>query len=159
MVGRFRIDRVKTDADIAAVVALFEGYASSLSVDLSYQDFETEIANLPGQYSSPRGTLLLARDTRFQPLGCVGLRPLIAAEVSEMKRLFLLPVARGLGLGRAMVEAIIVEARRIGYAEMRLDTLPTMTAAIRLYERIGFVQAAAYYAPTPAGTVFMTMKL
>jgi ribosomal protein S18 acetylase RimI-like enzyme len=76
-----------------------------------------------------------------------------------MKRLYLLPAARGMGLGRAMAEHIISEAKRIGYREMRLDTLPTMTDAIRLYAQIGFDRIGPYYAPTPAETVFMALKL
>ena len=76
-----------------------------------------------------------------------------------MKRLFVLPGARGLGLGRAMTEAVIVEARRLGYQELRLDTLPTMTAAIGVYEQMGFIPITPYYAPTPPGTIFMSLKL
>jgi len=76
-----------------------------------------------------------------------------------MKRLFLLPVARGLGLGRVLTETVIGEARRIGYRELRLDTLPSMTAAMRLYGQLGFETIAPYYAPTPEGTVFMSLQL
>jgi ribosomal protein S18 acetylase RimI-like enzyme len=159
MVAAFYINPVETDADLAATTRLFEGYAASLPVDLGYQGFEFELAGLPGKYAPPHGALLLARGSAGEALGCVGLRPLLVVEVCEMKRLFLLPAARGMGLGRAMAEAIISEAKRIGYSEMRLDTLPTMTGAIRLYEQIGFTRTGPYYAPTPAETVFMALKL
>lgn len=76
-----------------------------------------------------------------------------------MKRLFLLPNARGLGLGKAMTECVIEEARKRGYQELRLDTLPTMTVAISLYEQMGFKRIEPYYGPTPAGTIFMSLKL
>ena len=159
MAASFRIHPVKTDEDLAATAKLFEGYAASLPVNLGYQGFETELASLPGKYSSPLGALFLARNGGGEALGCVGMRPLPPKEVCEMKRLFVLPTARGIGLGHAMAEAIIGEARRIGYSEIRLDTLPTMTGAIGLYDKIGFSRIGPYYAPTPEGTVFMALKL
>lgn len=155
----FHIKPVKTDRDVAAAARLFEGYAASLPIELGYQDFEVELASLPGKYAPPHGALLLARDAHNKPLGCVGLRPLAIADVCEMKRLFLVPAARGMGLGRALAEAILREARHIGFREVRLDTLPTMTSAIGLYEQIGFARIQPYYAPTPAGTVFMSIRL
>lgn len=159
MAQAFDIRPVRTEADLAATAELFKGYAASLPVDLGYQDFGAELAALPGKYAPPRGELLIARDAAGEPLGCVGLRPLSQAGCCEMKRLFLLPAARGLGLGRAMSEAVIAQARRRGYRELRLDTLPTMTAAIALYEQLGFAPIAPYYTPTPAGTIFMALTL
>jgi GNAT superfamily N-acetyltransferase len=159
MTARFRISPASAAQDLGAVADLFARYAASLPVDLSYQDFASELAALPGKYAPPGGQLLLARDPDGAPLGCVGLRPIPLAGCCEMKRLFLLPNARGLGLGRAMAEAVIEEARRLGYRELRLDTLPTMDAAMGLYERLGFDRIAAYYEPTPAGTVFMGLAL
>lgn len=159
MAQAFDIRPVRTKADLAAVADLFEGYAASLPVDLAYQDFGVELAALPGKYAPPQGELLIARDAAGEPLACVGLRPLSRDGCCEMKRLFLLPAARGLGLGRAMSEAVIAQARRRGYRELRLDTLPTMTAAISLYEQLGFAPIAPYYAPTPAGTIFMALTL
>ena len=150
---------VLTDADLKAAVALFEAYAASLPVDLGYQDFAIELASLPGKYAPPTGELLLARDAAGKPLGCVGLRPIAPDGCCEMKRLYLLPVARGLGLGKAMTEAAIETARRLGYRELRLDTLPSMETAIQLYQDQGFERIAPYYAPTPAGTVFMRLRL
>ena len=158
MINRFQIDTVTTTDDLRAVTDLFEGYAASLPVDLGYQDFATELAELPGKYAEPKGALLLARDQAGAPLGCIALRPLDGG-VCEMKRLFLMPEARGIGLGRALAEAIIVAARDRGYRELRLDTLPSMTSAIALYERLGFEQIEPYYAPTPPGTVFMALAL
>lgn len=102
---------------------------------------------------------MLARDGGGAPLGCVGLRPLAADGVCEMKRLYLLPAARGLGLGRALTVAVIDEARALGYCELRLDTLPSMAAAQAVYEQLGFARVGPYYTPTPAGTVFMAVEL
>ena len=159
MVQAFDIQPVRTPADLAAASELFQAYAGSLPVDLHYQDFAAELAALPGKYAPPDGELLIARGADGEPLGCVGLRPLSPEGCCEMKRLFLLPAARGLGLGRAMSEAVIAEARRRGYRELRLDTLPTMSAAIGLYGDMGFEVIAPYYAPTPTGTIFMALRL
>jgi ribosomal protein S18 acetylase RimI-like enzyme len=159
MAALFSIHPARTQADLQTIAALFEGYARSLPVALDYQDFATELAGLPGKYAPPAGALLLARDNSGNPLGCVGLRPLEVEGYCEMKRLYLLPPARGLGLGRALTEAVVHEARRLGYSELRLDTLPSMSTAIALYERMGFKRIAPYYAPTPAGTVFMALTL
>lgn len=159
MASSFHIAPVRTAADLAATAELFAAYAASLPVDLDYQDFGGELAALPGQYAPPAGELFLARDDGRAPLGCVGLRPLADEGCCEMKRLFLLPAARGLGLGRALTEAVVDQARRQGYRQLRLDTLPTMTTAIALYERQGFERIAPYYAPTPPGTVFMALAL
>jgi ribosomal protein S18 acetylase RimI-like enzyme len=159
MAAAFHIRTVRTSEDLLAVIELFKGYAASLPVDLAYQDFASELAGLPGKYAPPRGELLLARGAGGAALGCAGLRPIAPDGCSEMKRLFLLPGARGLGMGRAMAEAVVAAARRIGYRELRLDTLPTMSAAIGLYEQLGFKRIAPYYAPTPEGTVFFALKL
>ncbi|HYD26240.1 GNAT family N-acetyltransferase [Brevundimonas sp.] len=159
MTAAFRIAPVRTPDDLAAAAGLFAGYAASLPVDLGYQDFEGELSALPGKYAPPAGELFLARDAAGAPLGCVGLRPLADDGCCEMKRLFLLPAARGLGLGRALTEAVVDQARRAGYRELRLDTLASMTAAQALYGKMGFERAEPYYAPTPEGTVFMALWL
>lgn len=158
MTAGFYISAARTPADLAAVAELFTGYAASLPVDLGYQDFDGELAALPGKYAPPAGGLFLARDAAGAPLGCVGLRPLPDDGCCEMKRLFLLPAARGLGLGRALTGAVIDQAQRIGYRELRLDTLASMTAAQGLYASMGFERIDPYYAPTPEGTVFMGLK-
>lgn len=155
----FHIAPARGAADLAAVAGLFAGYAASLPVDLGYQDFDGELAALPGKYAPPAGELFLARDAAGAPLGCVGLRPLPDDGCCEMKRLFLRPAARGLGLGRALTQAVVDRARATGYRELRLDTLAGMTAAQALYGGMGFERIAPYYAPTPAGTVFMGLKL
>ena len=159
MAAAFDIRPVRTGADLTATAELFRDYAAGLPIDLGYQDFAAELAALPGKYAPPDGELLIARGAGGTALGCVGLRPLPQEGYCEMKRLFLLPAARGLGLGRALAEAVILEARRRGYRELRLDTLSTMIAAIGLYEHLGFRRIPPYYAPTPAGTVFMGLQL
>ncbi len=156
--ARFRIAPARTPEDFAAAAALFTAYAGSLAIDLAYQDFDAELAAIPGKYAPPAGALLLARARHGTPLGCVALRPL-APGICEMKRLYVAPAGRGLGLGRALVDAVLASARGIGYREMRLDTLPEMTAAIRLYRAAGFAPIPAYY-PTPiAGTLFFARSL
>jgi GNAT superfamily N-acetyltransferase len=155
----FQIRPVRSVADLEATVQLFNAYASSIGVDLSYQDFATELATMPGNYVAPAGELLLARDNRGEPLGCVGLRPIKPAGCCEMKRLYVSPKARGLGLGMALVDAIIGEAVRIGYGEMRLDTLPTMAEAIALYKKAGFIPIEPYYETPIEGTLFFARAL
>src|SRR5216684_1187421 len=123
---------VKDTSDVEEVRALFHEYAMSLPFALDFQDFDDELAGLPGAYAPPRGALLLARGA-----GCVGLRP-IDETSCEMKRLYVRPSARGTGLGRRLAEAVVAEARRLGYAHMRLDTVPGMDSAQSLYERLGF---------------------
>jgi len=159
MWDRIRITPALGAEDLRVVAGLFRDYAASLPVDLGYQDFDDELAALPGKYAPPRGALLLARDARGSALGCVGLRPLAEDGACEMKRLYLLPAARGLGVGRALADAVAGEARRLGYRALRLDTLPSMTRAIAMYEAMGFARIEAYYAPTPPGTVFMALAL
>jgi ribosomal protein S18 acetylase RimI-like enzyme len=144
--------------DIAEVAALFRAYEAHIGVDLSYQGFADELATLPGQYVPPRGQLLVARDADGAAIGCVALRPLAAPGGCEMKRLFVAPEGRGLGLGRALAEAVIAQAAKLGYAELRLDTLPSMHEAIALYRRLGFVPIAPYYAARE-GTLFMALSL
>ena len=133
----FTIAPAAGQADLDAARALFRAYAASLPIDLAYQGFATELATLPGAYAAPAGALLLARDGAGAAIGCAALRPLAEPGCCEMKRLFVAPTARGLGLGRVLMEAIVGEAARLGYREVRLDTLPTMTAAIAMYRAAG----------------------
>jgi GNAT superfamily N-acetyltransferase len=145
--------------DVAQARALFEEYAAGLGVDLCFQDFAGELASLPGAYAPPRGRLLLAGPPG-QPVGCIALRPLgDASDVGEVKRLYVRPEARGTGLGRRLVEAVLAEARAIGYRELKLDTLATMVAARALYEALGFRECGAYYRNPLPGTVYMTLAL
>ena len=155
----FTIRPVTSARDLEAATALFALYASALDVDLAFQDFAEELASLPGKYAAPAGALLLARGAHGEPLGCVGLRPIASRLCCEMKRLFVSPQARGLGLGRALVAAITAEAVRIGYREMRLDTLPAMEAARGLYQQAGFAPIAPYYDTPLAGTIFLGRRL
>ncbi len=155
----FAIEPALSAADIAAVAGLFRAYQVSLAVDLCFQGFEAELAGLPGDYAPPRGALLLARNAEGEPVGCVALRPLDAGGIGEMKRLYVAPEGRGGGLGRALLRAIVSCASEAGYAEIRLDTLPDMSAAQALYRSEGFEAAAPYYETPIGGTVFMRRRL
>ena len=146
-------------ADLDAVRAFFRAYAASLPVDLGYQGFEDELAGLPGVYASPEGLLLLARAPDGSPLGCGAFRAMKAGEGCEMKRVYIAPSARGLGLGIAMVEALMAQARLAGYRTIALDTLPSMIEAHRLYAKLGFTPIAPYYDTPIDGTVFLGRAL
>jgi ribosomal protein S18 acetylase RimI-like enzyme len=150
---------VRSPGDLKATMALFDAYAVSLGINLSYQNFVAEMAAMPGKYAPPQGELLLARDGEGAAIGCVGLRPLADDGVCEMKRLYVAPEGRGLGLGKALAEEIVKTARRIGYREMRLDTLPSLTTAVLLYERMGFTAIPPYYDTPIAGTLFFSLHL
>jgi ribosomal protein S18 acetylase RimI-like enzyme len=136
---------------------LFREYQTLLDIDLCFQGFEQEVAGLPGAYAPPRGRLLLALDGAV-PAGCVALRPLAAA-TCEMKRLYVRPAARGRRVGRLLAETVLREARGIGYARMRLDTMPSMKEAIALYRSLGFLEIAPYCENPVAGALFMELSL
>jgi ribosomal protein S18 acetylase RimI-like enzyme len=155
----FHIGEVMDPSDLQSVIALFRDYAASLEIDLSYQDFEGEMAAMPGRYAPPLGRLLLARHRGGLPAGCVALRPLEEPGTCEMKRLYVAPRARGVGLGRSLAAAVIGSAEQIGYAEIRLDTLPSMAQALDLYRALGFEAIAPYYKTPVLGTVFLRRKL
>jgi GNAT superfamily N-acetyltransferase len=149
--------REAASSELEWVRSLFEEYASSLGVDLSFQEFDREVSALPGDYAPPRGRLLLAL-RQGQPLGCVGLRPL-SDDVCELKRLYVRPAARGSGLGRLLTAKAIDEARRIGYRQMCLDTLPFMDKAIALYQSFGFKEIPAYRYNPVSGTRYLSLDL
>lgn len=151
------IRQVSSNADVEAVRTLFREYQGSLGVDLSFQDFESEVSGLPGDYSPPTGRLLLAvRGTEV--LGCVALHAFHAPRC-EMKRLYVRPAARGLGLGRALVVRVLEEARLLGYEEIVLDTLPTMGEAQRMYEMFGFRDIPPYRPNPIAGSRYLGKSL
>ncbi|MES2712538.1 MAG: GNAT family N-acetyltransferase [Pseudomonadota bacterium] len=150
-----RIAQASTKDDIAAVAALFDAYAASLPVDLGYQGFAAERAGLPGAYAPPSGALLLARDAAGVALGCVALRALNDTSAGEIKRLYVAPAARGLGLGKALLAAVSQAAMACGYRALCLDTLPFMAEAQALYRANGFGEIPPYYATALPGTVFL----
>jgi ribosomal protein S18 acetylase RimI-like enzyme len=137
---QFVIEHGFSERDRSAIVALLRQYEAGLGISLCFQGFEAELAGLPGAYALPGGQMLLARtpdDRRL--IGLVALRPVPdAPDRCEMKRLYVSTSARGLGLGRALAMAVMEEGRRLGYARMCLDTLPTMTEAQALYRSLGF---------------------
>ena len=144
--------------DINRARELFEEYAAWLGISLCFQNFDKELAGLPGDYAPPTGRLLLAIEDD-QIAGCVALRK-IGDGTCEMKRLFLRSAFRGRGLGRKLAEAIITEAREIGYEHMRLDTLPGwMDQAIVLYRSLGFQEIDPYCNNPVPGATFMELTL
>lgn len=169
--------------EIEAARAVFRDYAGSLKIDLCFQDFDAELAGLPGEYVEPRGALLLAlvdpanikeEAGRQSPTlrradgslahvaGCCALRPLDSADyanAAEMKRLYVRPGFRGLGLGRQLAEAILDAARSAGYACVLLDTLDEMESARALYEDLGFVEVPPYYHNPIAGAHYLKVDL
>ena len=150
------------DADVPELVetvrALFVEYATSLGFSLCFQNFDKELDGLPGSYARPEGRLLLARVDDLAA-GCVGLRPL-SSSVCEMKRLYVRPAMRGRGLGRALAEAVITQARAARYRTMRLDTVePLMSQAVALYRAIGFREIAPYTANSLPGALYMALEL
>jgi len=151
---------VKADSSEGVQIAreLFREYAAEIGIDLSFQNFEQEVAELPGKYSPPGGVLLLAMDEK-EPLGCVALRPLEDG-ICEMKRLYVRPSGRGRAVGRRLVEALIAHAENAGYRKMRLDTLVgRMDRAIALYRELGFVEIAPYaFNPYP-GALYLELQL
>ena len=151
------IIHAQSDDHLLATRQLFLEYADWLGVDLCFQEFQQELDGLPGEYAPPEGRLLLAVLDGWA-VGCVALRRLERG-VCEMKRLYVQPAHRGKGLGRNLAEAIIQEARSIGYARMRLDSLTSLKEAAGLYQTLGFTEIPPYrYNPLPEA-VFMELEL
>jgi GNAT superfamily N-acetyltransferase len=137
---------------------LFREYAASLGLDLGFQGFPEELAGLPGEYQPPRGALFLALDDDVA-IGCVGLRPLEWPRIAELKRLYVRPQGRGHGLGMLLTQGALSAARDAGYRLVRIDTLPTMVAARRVYEALGFTEVDACRFNPVAGTRYMELVL
>lgn len=155
---RLTLRQAESPAQIAQARELFLEYADSLGFSLCFQSFDQELAALPGDYSPPDGRLLIA-EYRGQLAGCVALHKL-EPEICEMKRLYLRPQLRGRGVGRAIAETVIAEARLIGYRKMRLDTVePVMPNAVAMYRRLGFVEIEPYRANPIAGALYMELGL
>jgi putative acetyltransferase len=144
-------------ADMAATRALFGDYAKSLNFSLCFQNFDQELASLPGKYAPPGGAILLAEEDGA-PVGVVAMRPL-GDGVCEMKRLYVSPLQRGTGLGGRLARAIIENARASGYRAMRLDTLDSMGDAIVLYRKLGFVEIGPYYDNPMPGAHYYELAL
>jgi carbonic anhydrase len=142
---------------IEHVRQFFRNYAAWLGVDLSFQNFDQEMASLPGAYATPEGRLFFA-EVDGQPAGCVGVRS-FAEGICEMKRLYVEPEMRGLGVGNALALAAINAAKKIGYKRLLLDTLPSMRMAVKLYRELGFTEAPAYYQTPIEGTMFLALDL
>jgi ribosomal protein S18 acetylase RimI-like enzyme len=152
-----QIIQAETNEGVAQARALFEEYAASLDFDLYFQNFQEELAGLPGDYAAPHGCLLLAWHGD-QVAGCVALRK-IEGDICEMKRLYARPAFRNRGVGKSLSRAIIAEAKKRGYSRMRLDTVPAMKEAQALYESQGFKIIPPYcHNPIP-GAVFLELNL
>jgi len=152
-----QISEADAGENLLEIRRLMKEYAASLGVSLDFQDFDAEVASLPGEYGPPNGRLLLAQDGE-EIMGCVALRKLEEG-ACEMKRLYVRPAFRGAGVGRALAEAVIAEARRMGYRRMRLDTLPGMDRARAMYAELGFREIAPYRFNPIAGSAFLELVL
>lgn len=156
-----RLTVAATAPDLAAARTLFLEYARALAVDLCFQDFDTELSQLPGEYAPPRGALLVAT-VNGELAGCCALRPLDTADypnACEMKRLYVRPAFRGLRAGRLLAEAIMDMARVAGYDSILLDTLDDMESARALYQELGFVEIPPYYYNPIAGAHYLKAEL
>lgn len=152
---------VNAPDDLALVRSLFVDYQASLTIDLCFQGFDEELANLPGDYVEPMGSLLLAF-VDGAPAGCCAFRPLVNSDhvnACEMKRLFVRSAFRGFGLGRLLVERTMMQAQIAGYATMLLDTLSDMETARALYQEAGFEEVAPYYHNPIPGAHYLMANL
>jgi putative acetyltransferase len=155
---RVLISQAESDSEIAQVRELFMEYAESLGFSLCFQNFDRELAELPGEYAPPGGRLLLAR-YGAEPAGCVALRSLEPG-ICEMKRLYIRPQFRGRGLGKMLANTSISEAKKIGYKTLRLDTVePKMKSAVALYRALGFREIAPYRPNPIEGAMYMELEL
>jgi len=151
-----KIFPAQTDKDFEIAKKLFVGYADSLGFDLAFQDFQQELDNLAEYYNLPDNCLMLVK-YKGQIVGCVGLKR-FSDEICEMKRLYVRPQFQGLGIGRALAQAVIEQARKIGYTHMRLDFIAPRVSET-LYKSLGFTEIAPYEDIPIAGSKFMELKL
>lgn len=151
------LEYVTKGDSLEAIKSLFREYVQSLQLDLSFQDFETELQALPGKYAPPEGVLILAR-VDGKPAGCIALRKL-EEDVCEMKRLFVTEQSRGLQLGRQLITQLLEEAKSRGYRVMRLDTLASLQAAVHLYRSFGFYEIDAYIYNPSEEAIYMEIQL
>jgi len=154
----FTVSPARTAIELTSAAALFRAYARTLPVDLAPQGFSEELKSLPGVYAPPAGELLLAK-RGDHVLGAVALKPLAPPHVAEIKRLFVRPQARKIGVGKALVAAIMKIALERGYREVKLDTLPEMGGAIALYKSFGFAPIAPYGSHPYPGLVTLGLAL
>jgi putative acetyltransferase len=152
-----RLAQPRSENDWQDARRLIEQYAASLNLDLSFQNLAHELAHLREEYGPPAGVFLLARDGG-SCLGCVGLRH-FSDDAGEIKRLYIVPAARGRGAGRLLAEGIVAAGKRLGYARLLLDTLPSMNEAQRLYMSLGFKRIPAYRFNPIQGTTFLELEL
>ena len=160
-VAQIRLVLVDSAAQLNQTRAIFRDYAASLNVDLCFQNFEAELRDLPGDYAAPQGHLLLAL-VNGEVAGCGAFRPIgdvDYANACEMKRLYVRPAFRSLGLGRLLAQALFDEAQRAGYSVMLLDTLDEMEAARGLYGSLGFTEIPPYYFNPIAGAHYLKAEL
>jgi ribosomal protein S18 acetylase RimI-like enzyme len=156
--AELQIRQAESSSDIALIRELFLEYAQSLGFSLCFQSFDQELAGLPGDYAPPEGRLLLLL-RQNDPAGCVALHK-IDAEICEMKRLYVRPRFRGLGLGKILADQIIADARKIGYKRLRLDTVePMMRTAVAMYRNLGFREIAPYRENPIEGALYMELLL
>ena len=148
----------RTTQDFAIAAQLFEEYAASLEIDLTFQDFERELKTIAQIYSQPNGALLILSDQHGQVMGCAGIRAL-NPPIGELKRMYIRPQFQGQGLGTPLLREAIRAARLLGFERLRLDTLPTMLRAIQLYEKHGFNDIQSYRHNPHAGTRYLELDL
>jgi GNAT superfamily N-acetyltransferase len=155
--GSLEIVAAACAEDLSAVKVLFKEYWESFGFTPCFQDFDAELAALPGNYEPPQGRLALAR-VGSEPAGCVALRPIDATRC-EAKRLYVRPEFRSQGVGKALLDWVIAEARSAGYSEMRGDTMPVMERALAMYERLGFERTGPYAKHATAGAIYLRLTL
>ena len=154
----YQLAPVNGSRDLDTIRELFQEYADGIGMDLAYQGFDQELAQLPGRYAPPAGDLLIAW-ANGEALGCVGLRPLDLPDACELKRLYVRPAARKAGIGLALAKSVIARAVAKDYRQIMLDTLPSMASAIAVYRALGFVPIAPYSDVILPGTLYFAKQL